>query len=544
MTALLQGATGGLYRGPDRRGRNEGLLVPVSQSRVIVMALVVTAGAWVPALFVIPDKPSAGDVGAYAAIVGGLLFTVAGGMKLIAWKISGRAFFGWLGAAFISFGLTIAVSDGFSTFGVDPESSVRHVGDLIAAVLAGWMIYRGLTDEEVNASVRPLGALGCALGGALAVVGLVHFAQMDGSLPAWVAAGPTVMGVNGVSSLVWVSVAVVAGRAAHRSRSCMSPAIIPVAALLAVSAAIRVFSPIPWASTIAASGCIFAAAAVTLGASIARVQDILALKDTAQRTLQLALTASAHQADREHRSLETWLHDLRNSVAGLQAANAVLRDNVGVGGGTHPELADAVTAELARLHALVGPARQLRIATVDLAPALAPVLAAERALGACVELHLEAPQVAADGNALCRILQNLLANARLYAPGSPVTVMSTLRGPAVTIAVQDDGPGIGAGEQALVFERGGRGRAASGTDGSGLGLYVAMTLATAMGGSLTVGTGAGRGCCIQLTLPAPLADPVPGARVAPVPDGAHASERPRAKGRGPHHSLKGAEATS
>lgn len=541
---MLQGAADGLYRGPDRRGRNEGLLVPVSQSRIIFISLVVTAGAWVPALFLIPDKPSARDFGAYAAIVGGLLFTIAGGMKLIAWKVSGRAFFGWLGAAFIVFGLTIAVSDGLSTFEVAPASSGRYVGDLLAAVLAGWMIRRGLTDEEVNASLRPLVGLGCALGGALTVVGLVNLAQMDDYLPAWTAARAVVVGVNSVSALVWVSVAVAAGRSLRRPRSCVSPAAIFVAALLAVDAGIRVFSPLPWASTIAASACIFAASAVTLGMSIARVQEILALKDTAQRTLQLALTASAHQADREHRSLETWLHDLRNSVAGLQAANAVLRDNIRVGSDAEPELADAVTAELARLHAMVGPARQLRTTTVDLAPAFGPVVAAERALGACIELHLEAPQVTADRNALCRILQNLLTNARLYAPGSPVTVTSTLRGSVVSIAVQDDGPGIGAAEQSAVLERGRRGPGSSGTDGNGLGLYVAVTLATAMGGSLTVGSGAGGGCCVLLTLPAPVAVPAPDALGASATDVTHLARQPRSKGCGPKPSLKGANTTS
>jgi signal transduction histidine kinase len=55
----------------------------------------------------------------------------------------------------------------------------------------------------------------------------------------------------------------------------------------------------------------------------------------------------------------------------------------------------------------------------------------------------------------------------------------------VTLAVQDEGPGLADDERELVFRRFARGRAAAGApSGAGLGLAIARGLARAMGGEL------------------------------------------------------------
>lgn len=513
------------YRGPDRRRRNEGLLTSPSLARVLALTVVVTVGAWVPGLFLLARHPGAASLGAYGAIAAGLVYAVAGAFRLITWKVTGRSIFGWMGSAFVVLGVMVAVSDGLSTFGDSPAPATRPIDGVLVAALAGWLLWKGFVDDEVNAGLRPLTNLVWVLGGGLVAMGFFGVAQSNGVLPSWIVERPVAVGLNVASALIWVALSVVVGRAAGQGRPGIAPWAAYVIGILAAASAIRALSPLPWASTLTSSAWLFCAAALSLGTSIARVQEMLASEDRVQRRLQLTLSATVHQAARDRRALESWLHDLRNAVAGLQAADAVLRTTVRGGAEGDPELADAVTAELARLHAMVDPARQLRIGEVDLSATLGPIAAAERARGATIDVRLDASTVLADAAALSRVVQNLLTNARRYAPGSPVTVTAVPLGQLVEITVKDNGPGIPAAERATVFERGKRGAGSAGTDGRGLGLYVVRTLLTAMGGSVTVAPNRGPGCTMVLLLPAPT--PVPVAITGLARSEAHS--RPRAR---------------
>jgi len=499
----------GPYRGPDRRGRNLGILSSPSLLRVLAVSLFVAIAAFVPVFFLIPRHPSASDFGSYAAITAGLIFLAAGGARLLVWKIVGRAIFGWIGAALVVLGALTAVCDGLSTSSVATVPALGPVGNLVTTALAGSMVWRALADEEVNARLRPLVFLVYALLGGLGVVGVLHAAQTNRLLPAWMGTRAVGAGLDLASALIWVAVATVVVRAVRQKRYGVPPWAGFLVALLALAAGIRALSPLPWASTLAASACLFSAAALALGTSIQRIQGTLTWRDGAQRHLQLALTATMYQAARDRRALETWLHDLRNAVAGLQAADSVLWETLRSGAEAEPELADAVTAELARLHAMIDPARQLRIDDVDLATVVHPVVVAERARGTSIEVQLEARSVLADADALGRVLQNCLTNARVHAPGSPVRIGASQRGQMVELVIADAGPGIDLAERSIVFERGARGKAGVGSDGNGLGLYVVRTLMSAMGGTVKIAE-SDAGCRVVLGLrtAAPTADPV------------------------------------
>jgi signal transduction histidine kinase len=67
--------------------------------------------------------------------------------------------------------------------------------------------------------------------------------------------------------------------------------------------------------------------------------------------------------------------------------------------------------------------------------------------------------------------------------------------------VTDTGAGIPAGELPRIFDRFWRGRQASCTSGSGIGLAVAAELARAHGGALTATSSQGHGTQMTLTLP-------------------------------------------
>ncbi len=84
----------------------------------------------------------------------------------------------------------------------------------------------------------------------------------------------------------------------------------------------------------------------------------------------------------------------------------------------------------------------------------------------------------------------------------------------MTVAVEDDGPGIPAGEHERIFERFARldeGRAAS-DGGTGLGLAIARDIVERHGGALTVDTAYTGGARFVITLPTANDIPVPGNR--------------------------------
>ncbi|MBO9697456.1 MAG: HAMP domain-containing histidine kinase [Sphingopyxis sp.] len=101
-----------------------------------------------------------------------------------------------------------------------------------------------------------------------------------------------------------------------------------------------------------------------------------------------------------------------------------------------------------------------------------------------------------------QVLLNLLGNAIRYSPEhSQIWIRVDRDGDRATVTVADQGQGIDAAQQAVVFEKFERlGRTDSG--GSGLGLYIARRLARAMDGDLTVDSAPGQGARFTLSLPA------------------------------------------
>ena len=138
------------------------------------------------------------------------------------------------------------------------------------------------------------------------------------------------------------------------------------------------------------------------------------------------------------------------------------------------------------------------------------------------ELRLDCPEpiwVTTDAALLERLLRNLLSNALRHADASVLLLSAyPAAGEQVEIRVRDDGRGLSAQEQALVFEEfrqlDNPGRLAE--RGLGLGLAIVQQLAQLLGHSLQLDSAPGEGSCFRLWLPANLAPPVD-AEGAPAP---------------------------
>lgn len=133
---------------------------------------------------------------------------------------------------------------------------------------------------------------------------------------------------------------------------------------------------------------------------------------------------------------------------------------------------------------LSGPhAPALQRSRIELAAFLARVAApfAARAVVRPEDLALSGDPLLLD-----RLLRNLLSNARRACPEGQVLVAAATDGATVTLAVEDEGPGIPPAERARIFDAFYRLDDARARDrgGTGLGLYLCAQIARAHGGTI------------------------------------------------------------
>src|SRR6266545_2493813 len=154
---------------------------------------------------------------------------------------------------------------------------------------------------------------------------------------------------------------------------------------------------------------------------------------------------------------------------------------------------------------------ELDLADVSLRPALESGLTmnAERASRAGIALGLsldpEEITIQADERKLRQVVFNLLSNAvKFTPPAGRVDISARMTDGVVEVAVTDNGPGIAAEDQELIFEEFGQARtAASGMPhgGTGLGLPLSRKFIELHGGHLWVESVPGAGSTFRFTLP-------------------------------------------
>jgi K+-sensing histidine kinase KdpD len=114
------------------------------------------------------------------------------------------------------------------------------------------------------------------------------------------------------------------------------------------------------------------------------------------------------------------------------------------------------------------------------------------------------PRVRGDGDRLRQVLTNLIDNAVKYSPsGQQVSVVAYRQDSRVYVEVMDRGPGVPPEQQRLIFEKFGRASSpgSPGKPGTGLGLFIARSIAEAHGGTLDVLVTGQAGATFRLTLP-------------------------------------------
>ena len=240
-----------------------------------------------------------------------------------------------------------------------------------------------------------------------------------------------------------------------------------------------------------------------------------------------ALAPIRRSVEEQRRFVADASHELRTPAALIRANAEVLEREGLVADDGAPLLADVI-AEADRLGGLVGDLLQLaawdetrtelRPVVLDAAAVAsdtvrgATALAAERDVRLAFESGGPAP-ARVDRDRFVQLLLILVDNAIDHSPaGGTVTVRVRSGAPAITVEVDDQGPGIPESERERIFEPFTRlsGTTRHGSGGTGLGLAIARRIVTACRGTIVASSPAGGGARFTVTLPAaPAGGPVP-----------------------------------
>jgi two-component system, OmpR family, sensor kinase len=230
------------------------------------------------------------------------------------------------------------------------------------------------------------------------------------------------------------------------------------------------------------------------------------------------ITTDAVQAARQvtAEELTTVLaHDLGNHLAPLKGHIDVIKRKAQREGQTdYVAAADHALAALGRIRQLSGDLLDasrlehglfaLSRDNVDLVHLISDVARQLERAENPIRLRLPAECVAAvDVTKLCQALENLVTNAIQHSPEGETVEMVVNResregGEWAVIDVRDTGPGIPADAVHTLFGRFSKG---SGSQGLGLGLYLARGIAEAHGGTLSVDSDVGVGTTFHLAVP-------------------------------------------
>jgi signal transduction histidine kinase len=493
-----------LYVGQDRRRARSTARNAVTVNELVAFAgvLLVVGVALPAALQALPSFTDAERAQSALRTTWSILFICAGIFRLVRWRLTGEVRGACLGVGMACYGLLSA-----STQAIAPliQHSPRDVWlspvtRVLAVAVFQLVLVRLFRSPTINATVRPSRMILRLMIGSAAVLAL--FVTGNAFVP-FTVPGRIWFDVGICQAGIWLGFAAAASFSGLRRHDPSTTWVGIGLALMWIAEALHAIAFVnPAASAFYATSLQLVAGAIAVANSATDLSLVFASEGNRLLSLSGALhNAEALLTDEEQERAER-LHDARSVIAALKAASITLdRYDARLDTDVKHRLRSSLVSELARLeHVIAGrrrePPRAFRLST-----ALSPLLIAERENGLSIHADLSDFAVIGRPLELATVVQNLLVNARRYAPGSTVRVAATRFAGRIRIAVEDRGPGIDPTQHELIFERGHRCGVDNG--GSGLGLYMARRLIREQGGEIVVRDRLGGGASFVITLTAP-----------------------------------------
>jgi signal transduction histidine kinase len=213
-------------------------------------------------------------------------------------------------------------------------------------------------------------------------------------------------------------------------------------------------------------------------------------------------------------------HELRTPLTSIRALAELMRDDPKIDLKQRKQFIEIIVSETERLSRLVNQVLDMAkiesghaewhtedvdlSALVQQAVATTAELFKERQTQVTVSLPDQPVVLLADPDRLMQVMLNLLSNAAKFVPvpGGRVGVSLSRDDADVTVRVTDNGPGVSAEQQALIFEKFRQGGdAANRPQGTGLGLPISRQIVAHLGGRLWLESSPGQGAAFCFTLP-------------------------------------------
>ncbi len=462
-----------VYRGRDRRSVPVDAVLPVARICFVVALVALALGVAITALHDLHTPASSVALSLIRLDVGAsLLASITAAACLLRWRLEGTASAFWSGLTILVLGLSGFVSTDLTR---GYTAAVTACSVVAVGLIAVWL--RGL-EIDTNLSVPRIATVTF---GALVVAFLVVRVLVDNEL-----AGAMLSLCIGVALVVC---ACGAYRAHPRDQWL-------IIVLAAYALANLEFAPL------AINDPLRNAAATTLhllAMGIAAFASTLLLHESAGRQREAAFRMLVERDVAQEKFADT-LHEVRSTVTALEGGVSTFAP---VTDPAHAVLSQALIAEIRRLRALVEDRQSSpEPETFWLRDVLEPMLTVCVAAGQVVSWDIPA-DLHAVGRAddVAQVVHALLTNAKRHAVGSPVDVVVQRADGFALIRVEDRGPGVCESQREAIFGRGERGDAPAGSEGLGLGLHIARSIARAQGGDLWVEARPSGGASFVLTVP-------------------------------------------
>jgi signal transduction histidine kinase len=477
----LVGTIGGI---PQRRR--------ASQGTVLSGALTLGVALWL--LFVgassLSSHTAREQLPALAVNLASGLFLVIGVLRLAFWRLTEAPQAARGAVAFLVLGTGLPAASLVGPLlhepavlaGSAPSTRILFLVVVFALLLPGPQWRRATGERPISA--RYLVVVSAAL--ALVATGLLAGRLWLPTHDAHLAAIAIAVAAMGLWLLLAVRECLLSNRHWITAALCLLAAAELVRGLVAIGArAVVGFAP----------GLQLAAAAVVVCVATAELRD--AHRNQGEHFSEAVAGLQRHLAELEQVQQQR-LHDARTAMVGVLGASELLSEP---GPDIDADLLRRLIAEeLQRLCSVLETRTDEPLEQFDLADALGPVVLIHQLDGRAIRAELSSLPVIGRPLATATVLDNLLRNACLHAPGADVVIRASTDGHVATVVVEDNGPGIPAAERQDVLRFGVRGSSTH-APGDGIGLHAAWQAMAAQGGALRIGERAGGGTRVSFSLP-------------------------------------------
>ena len=187
-------------------------------------------------------------------------------------------------------------------------------------------------------------------------------------------------------------------------------------------------------------------------------------------------------------------HDIKTPIASIRAYSEALEANLGADYEKRQQYAGTVIRKCDEVTALVNDLVLHSLSELEKLDIKLEKLQVDKVIRDTVRdlefenLVLSEPVheavIMGDARRVAQLLENLINNARKYAPGKRVTVFTEIKGQEYQIHVKDEGKGINPEDMPFIRQKFYRGDNVGDMPGSGLGLYIVDYIVKEMKGRL------------------------------------------------------------